>query len=116
MGVYSEKGTLKVTVNDTTGVGRYAADGSIRVTLVSGSTYTGINAADGSMNVVNEEGSLYHPCGAVRGRTALGTYTGVYSPSGAFYMEGLTSSNSLIWGSSNNLIWNTGNNLIWGTA
>lgn len=115
MGIYSEKGTLKITVNDTTGVGRYAANGSIRVTVVSGSTFTGLYASDGSMNVVDEEGSLYHPCGAIRGRAALGTYTGIYSPSGALYMEGLTVGNALLWGSSNNLIWNTGNNLIWGT-
>jgi hypothetical protein len=91
MGVYSEAGNLKITVNDTTGVGRYAADGSIRVTLVSGSTYTGVYASDGSMNVVNEDGSLYHPCGAVRGIIPYGGL-GLHTPSGAFYLDGLDQS------------------------
>jgi hypothetical protein len=91
MGVYSESGNLKVTVNDTTGVGRYAADGSIRVTLVTGEVYTGVNAPDGSMNVVKEDGSLYHPCGAVRGIIPYGGL-GVYTPSGAFYLDGLDQS------------------------
>lgn len=119
MAVYSQTGALKVTVNDTTGKGRYAADGSIRVTVVLGTSYTGLYANDGSMNVVDEVGSLYHPCGAIRGIAALGTYTGLYSPSGALYMDGLTAlpstGNNLIWASGNNLLWGTGNNIIWGT-
>lgn len=48
--------------------GVYAADGSLNVTVVDGSTRTGLYAADGSINVVLSPGSgfvgLYHPCGA----------------------------------------------------
>lgn len=90
MGIYSSTGALKVTVNDTQSKGAYAADGSARVTVVPGTTYTGLYAADGSMNVVAEDGPLYHPCGAIRGKAALATYTGLSSPSGAMYMDGLT--------------------------
>lgn len=89
-GLYSLTGAIRVTINDTSvSYGLYAADGSLRITVVTGSSYTGLYAADGSINVVNEAGSLYHPCGAIRGRPALTTYTGRYSPSGAFYMAGL---------------------------
>lgn len=89
MGVYSDSGALKITVNDTSiPVGRYAADGSIRVTIVSGTSYTGLYAPDGSMNVIPEEGSMNHPCGAIRGVIPYGT-TGLYSPAGALYMDGL---------------------------
>lgn len=46
----------------------YAADGSINVTVVDGSSYTGLYAADGSVNVIKSTGSAYvgayHPCGA----------------------------------------------------
>lgn len=91
MGVYSPAGNLYVTVNDTTGTGRYAADGSVRITLVSGTSYTGLYAPDGSMNVVKEDGPLYHPCGAVRGIIPYGGL-GLHAPSGAFYMDGLDQS------------------------
>lgn len=50
----------------TTGV--YAADGSLNVTVVSGSSLTGLYAANGSINVVQATGLVpcgaYHPCGA----------------------------------------------------
>lgn len=89
-GIISLTGGIRVTMNDTSvPYGLYAADGSLRITVVTGSSYTGLYAADGSINVVNQEGSLYHPCGAIRGRAALTTYTGRYSPSGAVYMDGL---------------------------
>ena len=49
--------------------GLHSADGSKRVTVVSGSSYTGLYAADGSLNVVKSSGSsligAYHPCGAL---------------------------------------------------
>lgn len=50
--------------------GFYAADGGMRVSVVSGSSYTGLYAADGSINVVNRTGvttpvGAYHPCGAL---------------------------------------------------
>lgn len=48
--------------------GVYAADGSINVTVVSGSSYTGLYATNGSINVVLSPGTgyvgLYAPCGA----------------------------------------------------
>lgn len=48
--------------------GVYAADGSLNVTVVDGSTRTGLYAADGSINVALSPGSgfvgLYHSCGA----------------------------------------------------
>lgn len=48
--------------------GLYAADGSLNVTVVSGSSFTGVYAADGSVNVVLSPGvgfvGLYAPCGA----------------------------------------------------
>jgi hypothetical protein len=96
MGVYSQSGNMNVTVNDTTRVGRYAADGSIRITVVSGSAFTGLNASDGSMNIVDVTGEsintykgLYHPSGAIRGRLApFGSYAGFYAPDGALYLTG----------------------------
>lgn len=46
-----------------------AADGSINVTVVSGSTRTGVMAADGSLNIIKSAGTspvgAYHPCGAM---------------------------------------------------
>lgn len=46
----------------------YASDGSINVSVVSGSSYTGLYAADGSINVIKAPGGTYvgayHPCGA----------------------------------------------------
>lgn len=95
MGVYSDSGALKITVNDTSiPVGRYAADGSIRITVVSGTSYTGLYAPDGSMNVVDVTGEsistykgLYHPSGAIRGRLApFDSYFGFYAPDGSLYL------------------------------
>lgn len=85
---------MNVTVNDTTRVGRYAADGSIRITVVSGSAFTGLYASDGSMNVVDVTGEsintykgLYHPSGAIRGRLApFNSYSGFYAPDGSLYL------------------------------
>lgn len=46
----------------------YAADGSMNVSVVAGSSYTGLYAADGSINVIAAPGGSYvgryHPCGA----------------------------------------------------
>lgn len=89
MGIYTSTGALKVLSGDTSGRGLYAPDGSVRITVVPGTSYTGRYAADGSLNVVNEAGPLIHPCGALRGQTSLLTYTGLSSPSGALYMDGL---------------------------
>jgi hypothetical protein len=53
----------------------YAADGSINVTVVSGSSYTGLYAADGSINVIASPGN---------------TYVGLYAPCGAYYVTPVT--------------------------
>lgn len=47
----------------------YAADGSMNVTVVDGTTYTGLYAPDGSINVIKSDGistyvGAHHPCGA----------------------------------------------------
>lgn len=46
----------------------YAADRSMNVSVVDGSSYTGAYASDGSINVILSDGSSYvgahHPCGA----------------------------------------------------
>lgn len=48
--------------------GLYAADGSLNVSVVDGTSLTGLYAANGSLNVVVATGSsfvgAYHPCGA----------------------------------------------------
>lgn len=87
MGVYSSSGALQVKVNET-GTGRYATDGSVRVTIVDGTAYTGLYALDGSLNFVLEDGSLYHTCGAVRGVMVYSGNKGLHTPSGAFFIDG----------------------------
>lgn len=46
-----------------------AADGSINVSVVSGSSYTGLYSTGGGYNVVQATGGsyvgMYHPCGAL---------------------------------------------------
>lgn len=69
----------------------YAANGSINVTVVSGSVYTGLYAADGSYNVVVSPGSsqvgLYAPCGAYYVTEApANTIIGFYAPDGSRYI------------------------------
>ena len=94
MALYNASGNFRVTVGDTTRTGIYAADGSLRVTVVSGSTYTGLFAADGSYNVVivnstDAPVSVYHSCGAFRATSPSSSSFGVIAPNGAFYMDGL---------------------------
>ena len=94
MSKLNARGNLLVTVDDITGVGQFAADGSLRVTVVDGTTRTGLYAADGSTNVVIVLSSdlpptgVYHPCGALRGVTPT-KEKGSYAPNGAIYMDGL---------------------------
>jgi hypothetical protein len=96
MPIYSSTGAFNVAVNDTTGKGRYSASGALRINLVTGSSYVGLYAADGALNVVdvgsasiNTYGGLYHPSGAIRGRTAPTTYSGIQAPDGSYYFSGL---------------------------
>ena len=47
----------------------YAADGSLNITVVPGTSVTGLQAADGSLNVVQSAGGtpigIMHSCGAL---------------------------------------------------
>lgn len=67
--------------------GLYAADGSINVTVVDGSSYTGLYAADGSWNVFKADGThfgYYHPCGAMIVTVAsTGTVVGSHAADGS---------------------------------
>lgn len=69
----------------TTGV--YAADGSLNITIVSGSSLTGLYAADGSINVVISSGSspvgAYHPCGAWYITRVTSGVVGYYAANGS---------------------------------
>ena len=89
MPITTNKGAMAVTVADTTGKGLYAADGSRRVTLVSGVSYVGLHAADSSLNVVLDSTGTgrYHISGALRGSDKGAT--GLYTESGGINMSGL---------------------------
>lgn len=68
----------------------YAANGSINVSVVSGTSYTGGYAADGSMNVILAPGSsyvgAYHPCGAHYVTLSPGTLVPIRAPDGSLYV------------------------------
>lgn len=67
--------------------GFYATDGSMNITVVSGSTYTGVYATDGSINVIASPGNAYvgayHPCGAWYVTENAGTVTSLRAPDGS---------------------------------
>ena len=93
--------TRTVTVDDTTGKGVYAADGSFRVTVVDGNSYVGLYAPDGSYNVVvvgenDTPFGIYHASGALRGVVADGTEA-LFAPNGALYLYGLTATGTITW-------------------
>jgi hypothetical protein len=71
-------------------MGLYAANGSIRITVVDGNTRTGLYASDGSWNVTNasEDGEfgIQHPCGAFRA-TYASTPTKSRAPDGSLYVQ-----------------------------
>ena len=101
MPIYTSTGSINVVTDDTT-KGRYSPTGALRINLVSGTSYTGLYAADGALNVVDVSGvsistygGLYHPCGALRGRTAPDTYSGLQAPDGSYYLYGLSQPSSL---------------------
>lgn len=79
--------------------GLYAANGSINVTVVTGSVYTGLYAPDGSINVIASSGSIYvgayHPCGAWWVTVSPGTLIPLRAPDGSLYVTnaGMPSSN-----------------------
>lgn len=97
MPLYTSTGALNVVSNDTN-KGRYTSTGALRINLVSGTSYVGLYAADGALNVVDVSGTsistyigLYHPSGAIRGRAAPNTYSGLQAPDGSYYFDGLFS-------------------------
>lgn len=77
----------------------YAADGSLNISVVSGSSYTGVYAADGSLNVVKAPGGsyvgAYHPCGALYVTVSPGTFVGIRAPDGSLYVQ----TNTAVWDS-----------------
>lgn len=68
-------------------VGLHAADGSLNLTVVSGSVYTGLFAADGSLNVILAPGGVYvgshHPCGALYVTLVTSGVVGYYAADGS---------------------------------
>lgn len=71
--------------------GVYASDGSMDITVVSGSTRTGIYAPDGSIYVVVATGltyvGAYHPCGAWWVTVAPSGVHGIRAPDGSLYVS-----------------------------
>lgn len=73
--------------------GVYAADGSLNVTVVDGSTRTGIYAANGSLNVVLAPSPVtapvgaYHPCGAWYVTVAPSGVHPIRAPDGSLYVS-----------------------------
>lgn len=69
MSAYAADGSLNIRVVDgSTYVGRYAPDGSTNVVVTNGSTYTGLHHPSGAMYVVNTNTnivSLLHPSGGL---------------------------------------------------
>lgn len=67
-----------------------AADGSLNVTVVSGSALTGLYAADGSINVIVPTGGgykgAYHPCGALYVTVAPSNLHSIRAPDGSLYV------------------------------
>lgn len=82
-------------------MGYYAADGSMNVTVVDGSTYTGLHAPDGSINVIKAPGGVYvgahHPCGAWWVTLSPGGLIPARAPDGSLYVndtDGMPAKNS----------------------
>lgn len=75
----------------------YASNGTIRVSVVDGSTRTGLFAPDGSIYVVAAPGGSFvgssHPCGALY-VTAItpGTFVGTYAIDGSLNVVEASSS------------------------
>lgn len=67
--------------------GLHAADGSLNITVVDGTTLTGLYAADGSFNVVVVSGGglkgIYHPCGALNVTVVTSGLSSFYAADGS---------------------------------
>ena len=71
----------------------YNSDGTIKVTVVDGTTPVGIQASDGSINIILDDSShlgIYHPSGAMRVNSSNGNTN--LDSSGAFYINKLLGS------------------------
>ena len=83
-GVYSGTGALNVTLNDTTTLGSYMPDGSLRVTDAAG---PGVYDGTGAMRINSAAGLGVYINGAIHYESASGdAYLGVYTPWGALRM------------------------------
>ena len=95
MPIIQADGATRIAVLDTTGRGVEAANGSLRIRLVTGTSITGLHAADGSINCFLDDtqiqGGAYHPCGALRVTTNNGV--GIRAPNGALRVGDLSPSN-----------------------
>lgn len=72
--------------------GVYAADGSLRVTVVDGTAHVGVYAADGSINVKKSNGStdrgIYHwASGAILVTVRASAGASIYAPDGSLYVS-----------------------------
>lgn len=65
------------------------SDGSLKVTVVDGTTIVGLYASDGSINVVQSDGTpngIYHKSGARRVTVASSGQKGL-APDGSYYVS-----------------------------
>lgn len=71
--------------------GLFAADGSINVTVVSGTSNVGAYAVDGSINVIASPGGTnvgaYHPSGAWYVTLLSNTLAPARAPDGSLYIQ-----------------------------
>lgn len=72
--------------------GRYAPDGSWRVTVVNGTSHVGLYAADGSLNVKVSNGTtdrgIYHwASGAILVTVRNTAGASIYAPDGSLYVS-----------------------------
>lgn len=67
----------------------YDTDGSIKVTVVDGTSLVGVQAPDGSINVSvdDEERGVQHSSGAIRVNSEISNK--VYDPTGAYHINNL---------------------------
>lgn len=70
----------------------YAADGSLNISVVDGSTYTGVKAIDGSTYVVQNDGTTtysgaYHKCGALNVMKYVSGISNIRSPNGSLVVH-----------------------------
>ena len=69
--------------------GFYAADGSMNVTVVDGTSFKGVFAADGSINIKvrSSEYGVYHSCGALLVTVRSVAGNSIYTPDGSLYVS-----------------------------